>query len=175
VIAAALKRLFGPDPSHYKAHDAYVKIVAQARQPLFYRDFHIEDTLDGRFDVILLHLYLLIARCEKESGRADVPLFMRALSEIFFADMDRSLREMGVGDTGVGKRIRTMVEAFYGRFKAYRETPELTEALWRNLYREKPIPAETLGALAAYVRRNQQALAAASVDSLMQGNIIFSH
>lgn len=174
MLASALKRLFSADPAHYKAHEAYLQLVTQARQPVFYSDWKVEDTLDGRFDIILLHLYLLISRCEKETRNAVAPLFIRALSEIFFADMDRSLREMGSGDTGVGKRIKKMVQAFYGRLKAYKEAPELTDALWRNVYREKPVSADTLAALAGYVRRNQQALDLQSLDTLMQGRISFS-
>src|SRR5437868_5606477 len=114
MLASALKRLFSPDPAHYKAHAAYLQLVTQARQPMFYSEWKVEDTLDGRFDIILLHLYLLIFRCEKETGNPAAPLFVRALSEIFFADMDRSLREMGVGDTGISKHVKKMVQAFYG-------------------------------------------------------------
>jgi cytochrome b pre-mRNA-processing protein 3 len=174
-MLALLKRLFSPDPIHYRAHQAYVAIVNQARQPEFYQRYQIEDTLDGRFDAILLHLYLVIARCEKESLHPDGPLFVRALSEIFFADMDRSLREMGVGDTGVGKRIRKMVEAFYGRLKAYREASDLHEALRRNAYREKPVPPDVVAALAEYMQRNRQALDAQELEALLQGKISFSH
>jgi cytochrome b pre-mRNA-processing protein 3 len=174
MVLATLKRLFLPDPAHYRAHEAYASLVSQARQAIFYREWQVEDTLDGRFDVILLHLYLLIARCEKEVNNSEAPLFIRALSEIFFADMDRSLREMGVGDTGVGKRIKNMVQAFYGRLKAYRETPTLSEALKRNLYRERPVAEESLAAFTSYVERNRQALAAQPIHALMQGHIHFT-
>lgn len=172
-MLSALKRLFLPDPAHYRAHEAYKQLVAQARQPVFYSQWQVEDTLDGRFDIILLHLHLLIVRCEKESGHPEAPLFIRALSEIFFADMDRSLREMGVGDTGVGKRIKNMVQAFYGRLKSYKESPSLAEALRRNVYREKPVPQETLVRLVDYVERNHAALHGQPLHLLMQGHIQF--
>ena len=172
-MLSALKRLFLPDPAHYRAHEAYKQLVTQARQPVFYEAWQVEDTLDGRFDIILLHLYLLISRCEKEAQHPEAPLFIRALSEIFFADMDRSLREMGAGDTGVGKRIKNMVQAFYGRLKAYKDTPSLAEALRRNVYRERPVTEEAIALLVDYVERNHAALCKQPLHLLMQGNIQF--
>src|SRR5271156_4707651 len=98
-MLTAIKHIFTPHPSKQQAHDAYLAIVAQSRDPVFYTDWHVPDTLDGRFDVIVLHMFLALTAHEKDAE------FCRALSEFFFADMDRSLREMGVGDTGVGKRV----------------------------------------------------------------------
>jgi len=176
VIPSSLKRLFTPDASTQQAHQAYVQIVAQARKPVFYADWQVPDTLDGRFDIILLHLFLVVSRCEAEGSHTQ--RFIRHLSEVFFADMDRSLREMGASDTGVGLRIKNMAQAFYGRLKAYGsaigDEAALVEALQRNAYREQPVPGHAIKALAAYVRRNHQALQAQSVEALIQGNIIFA-
>src|SRR5690606_24967170 len=105
---------------HQQAQDIYLQIVSQARQPVFYRDWQVEDSIDGRFDVIVLHLFLVLFRCEEEKSRPEVSLFMRDLAEAFFADMDRSIREMGVSDTGVGKRVKAMAQASYGRMQSYR-------------------------------------------------------
>lgn len=168
-MIATLKSLFSPSPAKQQAHDAYVAIVAQARRPVFYADWQVADTVDGRFDIIILHLFLMLARCESKVE------FCRALSEVFFSDMDRSLREMGASDTGVGKRVKNMAQAFYGRLNAYRESIDdeaaLAEALARNVWREQP----SAGALplAQYIRRNRDALQTQSSDALMQGRITF--
>ncbi len=159
----SLKRLFTPDPLKQSAHDAYVHIVTQARQPVFYKDWHVPDTLDGRFDVIVLHLFLVLAVHEKEKD------FCRHLTELFFADMDRSLREMGASDTGVGIRVKNMAQAFYGRLAAYAETIDnetlLGEAIVRNVWREKPVGAEDAAALAGYMQRNRNPVARVSVST----------
>ncbi len=170
---SALKRLLSSDPAPHKVHDAYRLLVTQARRPVFYREWDVKDTIDGRFDIIVLHLFLIISRLEKEAGHPQVPLFIRALTEIFFADMDRSLREMGVGDTGVGARVKKMAQAFYGRFAAYRDDASLTQALQRNVYRERPVAPEKLEALAGYVRKSHQALATQPADAIIHGKIIF--
>jgi len=168
----SLKSLFTPDPIRQQAHDAYLRIVAQARNPVFYTGWHAPDTLDGRFDVIVLHVFLIWSRCEEK------PAFCRALTELFFADMDRSLREMGASDTGVGKRVKAMAQAFYGRLKAYKYAMEdeaaLAEALRRNVWRQRPVSSEAVSSLAAYMRRNREALRAQPVDDIVHGQILFS-
>ena len=176
-MMAALKQLFSPSPVKQQAFEAYTQIVAQARHPVFYKEWQVEDSIDGRFDVIVLHLFLVIERCEQEKNHSDTQLFVRYLSEAFFADMDRSLREMGASDTGVGIRVKKMAQAFYGRMKAYEETigdeTSLAEALVRNAYREKAVVREAVASLAAYMGRNHRALQKRSVDALMQGGITF--
>ena len=87
-MLSALKQIFSPSASRQRAHDAYLRIVAQARQPVFYRDWQVEDSLDGRFDMIVLHLYLVLARCEGAASE-EARQFHQSLSEVFFADMDR--------------------------------------------------------------------------------------
>ena len=168
MIASALKKLFSPAPAQTAAHNLYVQIVSQARQPVFYKDWQVEDSIDGRFDIIVLHLFLIVSRFGEEN-----PDFIRVLSEVFFSDMDRSLREMGASDTGVGIRVKKMAQAFYGRLKAYGDTidntSQLMEALRHNVYREQPVSAETLQALAAYVQKNHRQLQAQSLE-----NIFFS-
>ncbi|MFM9889145.1 MAG: ubiquinol-cytochrome C chaperone family protein [Rickettsiales bacterium] len=127
----ALKKLLpaAPNPA---ASVTYIALVAQARHPFFYETLAVPDTLDGRFEMIVLHLFLLQYRL-----RLDAPEFARGLSEIFIADMDRSLREIGVSDTGVSKRMKAMGRAYHGRLQAYSLVTErvaLEAALARNLY-----------------------------------------
>ena len=94
----------------------YGMIVTQAREPLFYRDLGVPDTVNGRFDLVLLHLWLVLRRLKSVgSGTA----LSQALFDHFCTDMDDNLREMGVGDQTVPKRMREFGEAFYGRTAAY--------------------------------------------------------
>lgn len=178
-MLAALKNLFTfSSDMQRQAYEAYTVLVEQARNPVFYEQWKVEDTLDGRFDCVIVHLCLVMRRLDDEAERTDVQMFTRFVSEAFFADMDRSLREIGASDTGVGIRVKKMAQAFYGRKKAYSEAmgdeTALAEALLRNVYREKEVPAECVASLAAYMGRNQRALQAQSVDAIMSGQISFS-
>jgi cytochrome b pre-mRNA-processing protein 3 len=115
----------------------YEKIVKYARRERFYRDLGVPDTVDGRFEMIVLHLFLVLDRLKQE-GQPYEDLQQR-LTDAFFKDMDRSLREMGAGDLSVGKKVRKMAEACYGRFKAYKDAmaegeASLQQALARNVY-----------------------------------------
>jgi cytochrome b pre-mRNA-processing protein 3 len=94
----------------------YGMIVTQAREPSFYRNLSVPDTVDGRFDLLLLHLWMVLRRFRAAEGAANIsqPLFDR-----FCEDMDANLREMGVGDLTVPKRMQAFGEAFYGRSAAY--------------------------------------------------------
>ena len=90
--------------------------MAQAREPLFYRDLDVPDTVDGRFDLLLLHLWLVLRRLRTAEGGTALS---QALFDHFCDDMDANLREMGVGDLTVPKRMQAFGEAFYGRTAAY--------------------------------------------------------
>lgn len=127
-----LKRLFQRSPTPERR--CYEAIVAAARHPIFYAEWGVADTLDGRFDMITLHSFLILDRL-----KGIEPEFRQELVDEFFRDMDRSLREMGVGDVVVGKRVRKMAEVFYGRVAAYDKAiaePEasLTAAISRNIF-----------------------------------------
>lgn len=167
----SLKRFFAPDAAAEAAQEAYLAVVAAARQPVFYTERGVPDTLDGRFDLIVLHLFLVIHRLRAEAEAAN---FVRALAEMFFADMDRSLREMGVGDTGVGKRVKNMAQAFYGRLASYEHALSggLEDSIRRNLYRdsgeEKPVEA-----MAKYARRNIAHLKTQPTEALLSGRLGF--
>ena len=153
----------------------YSAAVAQARLPVFYQRLGVGDTPDGRFDMVMLHVYLLIRRL-KDEGREGKDL-AQALFDLMFADMDMNLREMGAGDIGVAHRIKDMAKAFYGRIAAYdsglaaASDDELAAALRRNLYR-KTDPAEgAVTAMAAYVRHQDRVLAAKDTGVLLAGTV----
>jgi cytochrome b pre-mRNA-processing protein 3 len=118
------------------ANSAYMAAVAQARKPVFYKDMGVPDSLDGRFEMIVLHVFLL---AHAVKGEADSEPFRRVLLETLIADMDRSLREIGVSDLSVGKKIKQMAASFFGHAEAYAAAlaatdSSLSDALRRNVY-----------------------------------------
>jgi len=158
-------------------HSVYQRAVEQARDPVFFTDFAVPDTLDGRFEVLAMHIFLLLNRLKGDAE--DAAAFAQSLFDTFFADMDRSLREMGAGDLGVGRRVRTMAESFYGRIAAYDRglgegDTALVEALKRNLYGTVPAAEPMLvAAMARYIKRQRDALASAPTDQILRGEIEF--
>jgi len=155
-------------------HSVYCEIVAQARQPVFYTDFLVPDTIDGRFDLIIVHAVLYFRRMRGEGK--DAAEFSQSVFDLFFDDMDASLREMGVSDTRVPKKVKVMGEAFYGRADAYipaideGDAEALAEALGRNLFTDTPEPLAQMR-LAHYMIRTARELDAQDADSLMTGDI----
>ena len=149
------------------AQPLYYAIVAHARQPVFYRDLGVPDTVDGRFDMIVLHAVLVFLRLRGDPVAA--PL-VDDLFDALFADLDRSLREMGLGDMRVGKRVRQMARGFYGRAQAYDRalagSEPLEDALRRNLYGTVAPPEDAVAAMAAYVRAASDAVAGRSLADL---------
>lgn len=154
----------------------YGAIVAQARQPTFYTAFAVPDTLDGRFDMVVLHIVLVCRRLRGPGGADETG--SQALFDLFMRDMDRSLREMGVGDTAVPKRIKKMIAAFYGRLSAYvaaldsGDRDGLAAALARNIFPEGE-HAGPSAALAAYAAATARALEATDDAAITDGRITF--
>jgi cytochrome b pre-mRNA-processing protein 3 len=145
----------------------YGMIVTRAREPLFYRDLGVPDTVNGRFDLLVLHLWMVLHRVRAIEGGAGLS---QALFDRFCEDMDGNLREMGVGDLTVPKRMQAFGEAFYGRSAAYdlalaagREP--LALALCKNILNGEQI--ENAGRLAFYAETTIAALAGLS-DAAMQ-------
>src|SRR5689334_15586398 len=146
---------FKSDPLREAARLAYQRVVEQARRPGFFTAIRVPDTLDGRFELICLHAFLYLHRLKHERPPA-APLG-QAFFDVMFADFDRSLREMGTGDLSVGREVKRMAEAFYGRIAAYEAglaggDEVLLAALARNLFGTAPPPADCLAAMARYVR-----------------------
>ena len=169
----ALKRWFIPRPPE-AVTSTYIALVAAARNPFFYTALKVPDTLDGRFDLIVLHLFLLQHRLVTPKTPAN-ETFAQFLSEAFFADMDSSLREIGVADTGVSHRIKKMGKAYHGRLQAYSaalgDATALRSALVRNLYgtvQEGDVNA--LDRLATYVEKTSAALAATDAATILSAD-----
>jgi cytochrome b pre-mRNA-processing protein 3 len=160
------------------AERAFAGVVAQARQAVFYAEFGVPDTVDGRFELLCLHAFLYLHRLKRERPRAQ-PL-AQAFFDRMFADLDRALREMGVGDLSVGRHVMRMAEGFYGRVRAYEaglagSDGELQAALARNLYGTAPSgAAPPLARVAGYVRDQAAALDAQPAAALLAGDIVFA-
>lgn len=153
----------------------YNAIVAQSRQPLFYAQWSVPDTVTGRFDMISLHLALLFRRLRSENPAHKE--FSQAVFDLFFKDMDRSLREMGAGDLAVPKKIQKMGNIFFGLLASLNEAMDrldvaaLEAALTRNIFDGQPTP--TISAFAEYLFAEDRALAAQSAESIIAGTLAF--
>jgi cytochrome b pre-mRNA-processing protein 3 len=153
----------------------YGAIVAQARRAEFYDAYEVPDTVDGRFEMIVLHVILIFRRLrdEIETARA----LGQGVFDRFCKDMDDNLREMGVSDIAVPKKMRAMGEAFYGRAFSYEralaigDNNALASALGRNVFGSKTEPAATR--LAAYVARAVRELAEQDPSALCEGRVHF--
>lgn len=177
----SLKRLFKRHPWRRPVVALYGQIVGQARLPVFYTRFGVPDTVDGRFELISLHTALVVRRLQ-DAGE-DGPEIAQELFDLLFADMDRNLREMGVGDLSVGKHVRKMAEAYFGRSVAYdlalrpdADPTDLTEGLRRNLYRktDDSVSESQVLAVAAYVRASHDHLATLSPAHIITGSGLFA-
>lgn len=157
-------------------HKVYFEIVAQARQPAFYTDFLVPDTIDGRFDMIVAHAILYFRRLRGETK--EVSDFSQAVFDLFFQDMDASLREMGVTDTRVPKKVKVMGEAFYGRADAYssaideKDADALANAIGRNIFTDASEPVAQKK-LALYLLAAADGLEEQPTEKLVVGDIVW--
>jgi cytochrome b pre-mRNA-processing protein 3 len=134
------------------------RLSARARAPVFFERLGVPDTMDGRFDMVALHAWAALAQM-KDMGRDDAA---QALTDALFTGFDEALREQGISDMGMGRRMKAIANAFYGRLSAYgaaRTSEELAEALARNVWRGEAVCANAR-TLAAYVQSARAALAA---------------
>lgn len=157
--------------------ELYGAAVAAARDPYLYTDVGVPDTLDGRFDLVGLHAFLLIQRLRHELPPG--PALAQAVFDAMFSDMDVNLREMGVGDLSVGRKVRIMWEAFHGRSAVYAaalnsdDTDALETALIRNVWRGDRPSNGAAEALRRLVLAQEAHLATQDLASLMRGDADF--
>ncbi|RTR24654.1 ubiquinol-cytochrome C chaperone [Azospirillum griseum] len=156
----------------------FAAIVTQARRVEFYRDLGVPDTLDGRFDLVALHCFLTMRRLKGQGARA--AKLSQRLYERMVDDYEKSLMEMGVGDSGIGRRVKTMARGMAGRIKAYDEAlsdsndRRLEVALDNNVYgTAQNADSAHLTALAAYVRKAADGLDVQTLDTLLIGRLAF--
>src|SRR5882757_5764569 len=170
-----ISSLFRRTPPDANIIDLYGMIMGQARAPAFYRIYGGPDTVNGRLEMVMLHAVLFLQRVEDEaSARA----LGQGLFDHFCRDMDANMREMGVGDLAVPRKMRRIGEAFYGRQAAYRAalaapgSEPLVAALHRNVYAEEGKP-DCAGRLAGYVREAVGRLAAQDGEDFRRGELQF--
>ena len=177
-LFSRIMRYLGAQQRKQEARPAerlYRSILQASRQKNLYTEFEVKDHLDSRFDMLCLHISLLMGRLrmlpEGTHKQLNQELFDR-----FFADMDFTLREMGVGDLGVGKRVRKMSEAFMGRLAAYTEAlekndkTELALAVARNIRRAYDCN-DTDRRMADYVLESRDRLLAVSDNEMQAGTV----
>lgn len=173
-----LNNIFSFSREKQTAHKLYAAIVEQARQPAFYRDLGVADSFDGRFDLISLHMILVMRRLKDD--RELTGKLSQALFDYMFDDIDMNLREMGFGDMGVLKRVKKMAQAFYGRLESYDrgleqdDNADLTSALARNLFLDERATGENTAAIAAYMRRQSAHLRSCDAGRLLEGELEFA-
>ncbi|MCB1424844.1 MAG: ubiquinol-cytochrome C chaperone family protein [Zhengella sp.] len=162
--------------NHDLTDGLYGQIVAAARQPRFYAQWDVPDTPLGRFEMIGLHMFLFLRRVRGRGETLDA--VAQDVTDIFFKEVDHSLRELGIGDTSVPKRMKKLARMYFGRLDAYEkalgegDAAALAMALQRNV---RPEAAEwpQAGELARYVLAAEAALAAESDETLLSGQVIF--
>jgi len=169
-----LDRLFRPRPAQAMGRALYARVVEQARRPHLYQDLGCPDTTEGRFELYTLHLVLLLERLRGEGERAAE--ISQALFDTYISALDHALREMGVGDLSVGKKMRKLGEAFYGRGKSYDaalaalpDRQPLVDLLTRTVYEGGD--AAQAPALAGYLLAQRAGLAAQAAERLLAGEV----
>jgi cytochrome b pre-mRNA-processing protein 3 len=166
-----------PSTRARQAATHFAALMAQSRRPEFYESLGVPDTLDGRFDLMVLHasLYLKRLRAAGNEGRQ----LSQAVFDSMFDNLDQALREMGVGDVTLPKKVRAMVSAFYGRAAAYDhaiadEGPAaLADALVRNIYAGKAPEAQIVERLSRYVLSAAKSLSEAPDDILLNNQYLW--
>ena len=151
----------------------YRAIVAAGRDPSWYREGQVPDTLDGRFDMIAAILSVVLIRLEGEPGE-DARQDSVYLTELFVEDMDESLHQIGIGDYAVGKHVGRMMSALGGRLAAFRQAAQDRDSagpVHRNIYHDAPPWAEVLRNVADRFERFETALRATAAQDLAAGKL----
>lgn len=166
-----MSRLFGARRERAALRPLYDALVAAARQPSWYRDGGVPDTLEGRFDMVATMVALALIRLEREGEHAKAESV--TLTEIFIDDMDGTLRQIGIGDFVVGKHVGKLVGALGGRLGALREAlrggADLEPAVRRNLFRDGPASDAQVGWVSARLRGLDEDLAGTAMEPLLAG------
>ena len=155
----------------------YGIVVDQSRKPTFYAELSIPDNIDGRFDVLGLHMFFIFSRLKNEEKIAAD--FSQSLFDTMFVDMDQSLREMGVGDLSVGKRVKDMGKALLGRIEAYdkafsAEYSDIEATIVRNIYRGDLPHLHQVRRLIKYSKGTIENLALIPKEEILHANFSFT-
>lgn len=167
-----LTRIFGGRSERAALEPLYVAIVERGRDPIWYREGGVPDTLDGRFDMLASLLALVLLRMEQEGAAARRSTVL--LTETFIEDMDGTVRQMGIGDHVVGKHVGRMMSALGGRLAAYREAEDeaaFAAAVRRNIFRDAPAPEAAPELVARRLAGFRGALGAVAYPELLEGKL----
>ncbi len=162
--AARVRRLFAPRHEKIWAEALFARVMVQCRQPGFYLDGGVADTIDGRFDLMALHVAAFVHGL-RQQGEAGI-LAARALEEAMFANLDIGMREEGISDMGVPRRMKTLTQAWFGRLQAYLKaiaagtSEACRDVVARNLFRGADASAAGVSVMAAYLADLSSRLAA---------------
>jgi len=163
-----LRNLFRQRPDERQGDALYALAVEQARQPDFYTALGVADRIDARFELYTLHVLILFLRLKQDGERGEVAA--QKLFDTYISSLDNTLRELGVGDVSVGKKMRKLGESLYGRMNAYEgplraeDESALAASLAKNVY--ESVDAETGVALARYAVTSRRNLAAQSFETV---------
>ena len=167
-------RFLKPKATETAGQALYAAAVAQARQPGFYETLATPDTVEGRFELYSLHVFLLLDRLRRQGDRAADTA--QALFDAYVSALDDALREMGVGDIVMGKKMRKLGEAFYGRVKSYEtaleampDSSNLQALLVRTVYAQGG--GEAAPRLADHILAQRAALAGQALQRLLDGHV----
>lgn len=168
-----LTRIFGERKERAQLAPLYRAVVAAGRDPFWYREGGVPDTIDGRFDMIASVLALVLLRMGREGEPARRPEVL--LTELFIDDMDGTVRQMGIGDHVVGKHVGRMMSALGGRLSAFRDAEGDAEAfaaaVERNVFRGAPPADEALALVARRLTELRERLASMPFAALLEGRI----
>ena len=165
-----LQRIFGEKKQRAALAPLYRAVVARGRDPSWYREGGVPDTLDGRFDMVAAVLALVLIRIEVEGEAGRDPSVL--LTELFIDDMDGTLRQIGIGDYVVGKHVARMMSALGGRLDAFRQARTagaFAGAVRRNIFHESPPSEDAVDWVAGRLEAFADALDAASLEALLGG------
>jgi cytochrome b pre-mRNA-processing protein 3 len=168
-----LKRIFGERKERAALDPLYRAIVSAGRDPFWYVEGQVPDTLDGRFDMVTTITALTLLRLEADGDAGQQPTVL--LTEIFVDDMDGTLRQIGIGDYVVSKHVGRMMGALGGRLGAFRAADEAgtgyAEAVRRNIFHEAPPSDAAVAAVSARLERFAAALRETGMDDLRAGRL----
>jgi cytochrome b pre-mRNA-processing protein 3 len=168
------QRIFGAKQQRARLQPLYAALVTAARDPSWYREGQVPDTIDGRFDMVAAILSLVLIRLEREEDRHAPTL----LTELFIDDMEGTLRQIGIGDLMVGKHVGKMVGALGGRLTAFRagmaSDAGLGAAVTRNIFHDSPPSAPALGLVVGRLEALGRAIATQPIERLLDGELAAS-
>ncbi len=168
-----LSHIFRPNADRERYRPLYDAVVSAARDPAWYRDGHVPDTLDGRFDMIAALLALVLLRLEREGKAASKASAL--IAETFIDDMEGSIRQIGIGDLMVGKHVGKMMGAVGGRIAAFRTAIEgnieFKEPVRRNIFHDAPPSDRAVDWVAGKFERFHKGLAAIGLERVLEGEV----